>query len=62
MSFLDKAPWIPEEGKKVVHDWITSYKKGREEFKAAADGNYKKVADYFDKAMKAESGKTGKKS
>lgn len=62
LSFLSKTPWIPEEGKKVISDWIASYKKGREEFKTAADDQYKKVAAYFDKAVKTESGKTGRKA
>ncbi|HQK99871.1 MAG TPA: hypothetical protein PK090_03805 [Smithellaceae bacterium] len=62
LSFLDKTPWIPQDGKKVISEWIASYKKGREEFKAAADEQYKKVAAYFDKAMKPESGKAGRKS
>jgi len=47
LSFLDKAVWFPAEGKKAVNDWVTSYKKGREDFKNAADENYRKVADYF---------------
>ncbi len=47
LSFLDKAAWFPAEGKKAVNDWVTSYKKGREDFKNAADENYQKVADYF---------------
>lgn len=50
LSFLDSAPWFPAEGKKVISDWVNSYKKGREDFKAAADENYKKVAAYFAEA------------
>ena len=47
LSFLDKAPWFPGEGKKAINDWVASYKKGRNDFKAAADNSYQKVADYF---------------
>ena len=47
VSFLDKAAWMPAEGEKAISDWIGSYRKGREDFKAAADDRYKKVADYF---------------
>jgi len=54
--YLDQAPLIPAEGKKVVNDWLKAYKKGRTDFKAAADENYKKVEEFFagfDKAKKA---------
>jgi polyhydroxyalkanoate synthesis regulator phasin len=54
--YLEQAPLIPEEGKKAINDWLKAYKKGRADFKAAADENYKKVEDFFtayDKAKKA---------
>jgi polyhydroxyalkanoate synthesis regulator phasin len=46
-TYLEQAPMIPAEGKKAIADWMKAYKKGREEFKAAAEGNYKKVEDFF---------------
>jgi polyhydroxyalkanoate synthesis regulator phasin len=46
-SFLDQANWLPEEGKKVVDQWVTAYKKGQEDYKKAMDDNFKKVEDYF---------------
>jgi len=46
-TYLEQAPMIPAEGKKAIADWMKSYKKGREEFKAAVEGNYKKVEDFF---------------
>jgi predicted aminopeptidase len=42
-----QSPWMPAEGKKAVTDWIKAYKRGREDFKAAVDDNYKKVEDFF---------------
>ncbi|MGP8154411.1 MAG: hypothetical protein ACLQBQ_09785 [Smithella sp.] len=51
-SFLEKAPWFPEEGKKAINEWINTYKKGREDFKASADESYKKVASFFADAKK----------
>jgi hypothetical protein len=60
-NFLGKAPWFPEEGKKAINDWINTYKKGREDFKASADESYKKVADYFANFQKEETTKAGKK-
>lgn len=47
-TILDQATWLPEEGRKAVKDWIDAYKKGREEFKAMVDENYKRVEAYFE--------------
>ena len=46
-TFLEQATWMPEEGKKLIRDWINAYKKGCEDFKKTADENYKKVDDFF---------------
>lgn len=46
-TILEQNTFIPEEGKKAVSDWIKSYKKGRDEFKAAADESFKKVEAFF---------------
>jgi hypothetical protein len=54
--YLEQAPLIPEEGKKAINDWLKTYKKGRADFKAAADENYKKVEGFlagYEKAKKA---------
>lgn len=59
--FLEKAPWFPEEGKKAVTEWVSAYKKGRDDFKSTTDESYKKVADYFASTEKEEPRKTAKK-
>jgi hypothetical protein len=46
-TILDQATWMPEEGKKAINDWVTAYKKGREDFKKVVDENFKKVEDFF---------------
>jgi hypothetical protein len=46
-NYLEQSAGIPAEGKKAVYDWIRVYKRGREDFKAAANDNYKKVEDFF---------------
>ncbi|MCK7507327.1 MAG: hypothetical protein MZV70_26970 [Desulfobacterales bacterium] len=46
-KFWDKSPMFPEEGKKVISDWMTAYKKGCEDFKSVVDDNFKKVEDFF---------------
>lgn len=46
-TLLEQAAWMPEEGKKVINDWVKAYKKGREDFKKSVDDNFKKVEDFF---------------
>ena len=46
-TFLEQAAWMPEEGKKLIRNLVDAYKKGYEDFKKAADDNYKKVEDFF---------------
>ena len=46
-TFLEKATWIPEEGKKMNGEWTKAYKKGFQDFKKAADDNFKKMENFF---------------
>jgi len=46
-TMMEQAAFFPEEGKKAVKDWIKTCKKGRDEFKATADENFKKVEIFF---------------
>ena len=46
-SFLDQAPWFPEEGKKTVNEWMQLFKKGCDDFKRAADQNYNTMEKLF---------------
>lgn len=46
-AILEQNTLIPEDGKKAVSDWIKSYKKGRNDFKTAADESFKKVEAFF---------------
>jgi polyhydroxyalkanoate synthesis regulator phasin len=47
-AFLEQSPWLPEEGRNSVSEWLQAYKKGREEFKAMVETNFEKVQSYFD--------------
>lgn len=49
-TFLEQAPWLPEEGKKVINEWISACKKGSQDFKKHVDENFKKVEDFFAKS------------
>jgi hypothetical protein len=44
---MGQTAFFPEEGKKLVNEWIKNYKKGLEDFKATADENFKKVEAFF---------------
>ena len=44
---MEQTSFFPAEGKKVINEWINAYKKGREDFKAAANENFKKVEAFF---------------
>ena len=46
-SMIEQAEWLPEEGKKLITDWIGAYKKGCDDLKAAMDENYKKVEKFL---------------
>ena len=45
--FLSQAPWLPEQGKKAIQDWVSAYKKGRESFKELVESQFGKVEEYF---------------
>jgi hypothetical protein len=44
-NLVDKTPWVNEEGRKVLNQWIGAYKQGRDEFKRVVDEGYTKAAD-----------------
>ncbi|MHB8139624.1 MAG: hypothetical protein ACYDGO_14730 [Smithellaceae bacterium] len=46
-DFMDKANWLPADGKKAITNWQAAYKKSRDDFKKATDEKYEKVANYF---------------
>ena len=47
-TVMEQANWLPEEGKKVVDQWVEMAKKGRDEFKELVDQNFDNMADYFE--------------
>ncbi len=46
-AFIEQAAWLPEEGRKVLREWVSTYKKGREDFKKLVDESYQKVDAWF---------------
>jgi gas vesicle protein len=47
-TFVDHAPGMSDESKKVMYQWSSAYKKGIEDFKKAIDEGYTKVEAFFD--------------
>ncbi len=53
--FLESSLWpVPEEGKKILTEWIQAFKKGREEFKKALDESFLKMEDFFKEKPKPQ--------
>ena len=44
---LAQSPWFPEEGRKLVTEWLKVYRKGYDDFKVAADEQYRKLEVLF---------------
>lgn len=61
---MNQSPWIPEEGRKIVGEWMKTYRQGREDFRSAVDESYGKVEKFFASRtwedVAKEAGKTGK--
>ena len=53
--FMEKNPLLPEEGKKAVKDWISTYKKGRDDFRTAVDESFKKMESFVAEANQGQS-------
>jgi len=50
--FMEKNPLLPEEGKKAVKEWISTYKKARDDFRKAMDESLQRM-----EAFAADAGK-----
>lgn len=46
-KMMDQADWIPEEGRKVIDNWVDVYKTSRNNFKVQVDNNYKQIEKLF---------------
>ncbi|TYT73602.1 hypothetical protein [Desulfobotulus mexicanus] len=59
-TFLTKNSMIPEEGQKMLQEWMLAFKKGQEDFKKTMDENFKKFESFVaENAGKADKS-TGK--
>jgi polyhydroxyalkanoate synthesis regulator phasin len=46
-KMMDQADWLPEEGRKVIDNWVDVYKTSRTNFKVQIDNNYKQIEKLF---------------
>jgi polyhydroxyalkanoate synthesis regulator phasin len=53
-TFVAQAPWVPDEGKKMIADMTAAYKKGLTEFRKAVNDNFGRMEAYFDQVGKAQ--------
>jgi len=51
-TLLEQATWLPAEGKKMIQEWITACRKGRDDYKKMVDDGYKKIAEFLGAAGK----------
>ena len=47
---LERSNAVPEEGKELVNEWIETFRRSREDFKAAADKSYGLMEHYLDRS------------
>jgi hypothetical protein len=53
-SNMEQSTFLPEEGKKMLREWVQASKKGLKEFKKAMDECFGKVEDYLINRTDAE--------
>ncbi|MGB5218354.1 MAG: hypothetical protein WBN66_08645 [Smithella sp.] len=47
-NFINQSPGINDEGKKIIDQWISIYKKGRDDFKKAVNNEYAKTESFLE--------------
>jgi hypothetical protein len=57
-AFVEKADWIPSEGKKAITDMAATFRQSCSEFKKAVDENFVKAEALFAGADQAQGGGT----
>lgn len=48
-DMMERASFMPDEGREVVHQWVDAFRRGREDFKTTIDKSYELVEQYFDR-------------
>lgn len=45
-GMLEKATWLPEDGRKAIGDWVKAYKKNREDFRNSVNDGFRKLEEF----------------
>lgn len=53
-TVLEQTTWLPEEGRRVIDEWMQVYKKGRTDFKGIVDENFVKMGSLFETPATAQ--------
>jgi polyhydroxyalkanoate synthesis regulator phasin len=40
---LEQTFWVPNEGRRMIDEWLEAYKRGRDDFKKAVEENFQKI-------------------
>jgi cyclopropane fatty-acyl-phospholipid synthase-like methyltransferase len=46
-AVLEQSAWLPEDGKRSIHEWVGNFKKGREDFKKMVDEGFNRMESLF---------------
>ncbi len=57
-AFMDKAAWLPDDGKKAITAWVSAYKKGLDDFKTATNDKYQELVNYLDYLARVQNART----
>ncbi len=44
---MTQAPWIPEDGRKAMGEWVNNYKRVREDFKKFVDEGFDRMESFL---------------
>ncbi|HNU74821.1 MAG TPA: hypothetical protein PLE36_14055 [Deltaproteobacteria bacterium] len=50
-AFVDQTGWFPSESKGVLSEWVSMYKKGRDDFKKAVDDGFDHLGGYLTSSL-----------
>lgn len=49
-KFWERSPMFPENGRKVIFEWMKAYKTGGEKFKNVVNENFKQLEELSDES------------
>ena len=48
-DMIDRTEGVPDEGRELVNEWVETFRRGREDYKAAVDRTYDLMVQYFER-------------